>query len=237
MSRLGQFRLALTVALTTGLIALAYEAKDQFSPYQLQGKIVGVVLSLTLGPSTAAILARLAFSINFVRRFVLGPSWIEGVWLIETYVGAKMVTCGVSQSFYRGKTDSLEVHIWFPVGIDGSGPAFSTSTSVLLRESDLLYMNYFISSGPESDSVGVAVGHFFSDEGSRISSRYEGKVLYVGQSPLVRQIGYRLSPQEVADARSAGGIRGWMSNLISSRFPNMFDSEVVREKMVNPSSS
>jgi hypothetical protein len=222
MSRHGKFRLALTVALTTLFLMVTYELKGTFGENQNDAKVAGVLLSVLLGPGLATTFSKAAFSLRSVRQLVLGPACIEGVWLMETYNGDSLVTCGVSQVSYNGSTDALQVHIWFPKGVKGVAPGFSTSTSVLLRESDLLYMNYFVSSAAQSDEVGVAVGRFFADDASRRSTRYEGKVLYMGPAPLIRQIGYRMTKKKVIEAKKAGGEDRWMTILLQRECPALF---------------
>lgn len=234
MSRLAEFRIALTVGLTTLLIVVAYETKEYFGQHDLEAKVLGIVVSLVLGPSLAGTLSRLAFSLRGVRRLILGRAWVEGVWLMETYVGDELATCGVSRVYYQGKSDTLTVNIWFPHGVRGSGKAFSTSTEVLLRESDLLYMNYFTSSGSEGDTVGVAVGHFFPEEPGRVVSQYEGKVLYVGQQmPLVRQIGYRVHPEQIKEAKKDAKGDDWMERLVLTRCPNVLPAGDSRATLGN----
>ena len=225
MNRVSIFRLSLTVSLTCAFLVLGYELKDRIPGASGSIKLIAILCGLLFAPQFAAGLTRLALSLKRVRQFVLGKAWIEGTWIMTTYEDGKKIASGLSQVAYIGPSCEIQVQIYFPNSIRGGGPSFSTSTSVLLRETDLLYMNYFTSAGANSNFVGVAVGNFFIDQTRSFPKRYEGKVFYIDRGTHVRQIGIKLADRKVRDFIEKYGDAVWMNQILNTEEPQHLFAE------------
>jgi hypothetical protein len=213
-SRETKLVLALTVALAVGSVSAAYEIKDLFpKANELWIKLAGVVIGVIFGPQLGIAIVKRTYQRKSIRKFLSGGSWVEGVWLIRTYADNR--TCaGVSQ-VYRDESGELMVRIFFPTSIFyPTGPAFSISDNVLLRERDLFYTNYFVSSGPGGKHLGIASGYFLKDLNQRHATRYEGNVFYEGKGMNVRQIGSKLPDAEVEKLIREFGHDSWMNKAI-----------------------
>lgn len=224
LNRQTKLSLALSVAFATLSISLAYEIKEFFPSNSAWIKIFGVIAALVLSPQLGIAFVSMAYQNSMLRRLLSGSSWVEGVWIIRTFVDSK-VTNGVSQ-VYRDDTGELMVRIFFPQAIsDSSGPSFSISDNVFLRERDLFYTNSFVSSGPTGKVLGVATGYFLRDLNLKHANRYEGNVFYSSGGISVRQVGFKLPDSFVKRLIAEHGQEGWIQKALELDSP---ESKLVK---------
>lgn len=213
MERRHEVVLALSVFLTTAFVVLAYELRELAPALDNSFRAVAVLAGLVLGAPLAHQLIRAAFALKPLRSLVVGRSSIEGAWFLAAYAQGELRACGIIQFTYTTAGEIL-AQAYYPISVRGSGPYFSTSSSVLLREKDMLYVNYFLAAGSDHEFAGVAVGHFLYNAAGGPPVRYEGKIFYLDGREPARHLGFRLPDREVRAMIAQHGPSRWMDPTI-----------------------
>ena len=148
---------------------------------------------------------------------MLGSIWIEGVWIQETYDdingSSSLIGRGVAQFMYIGSELHLKTGVYHYKEPQLGKETWSQSNHAYVRESDLLYINHFTVGSGDTETTGIATGHFLLDSNSKYPTTYQGRMIYFDGKKAKRQITRRINPKLVKDAIKKGG-DNWKNVLL-----------------------
>ncbi len=240
MNESTKFRIGLAALLTTLCVAISYEIKGLIFPDNALGISLSVALSLLFGTFGAEQIASKLFRIQKVRQLIFRRAWIEGCWLIRTsrYIDSTEESVSVSISQFEYDYDgsfSIRHFGYYKEGNISPTETYSRSIAIVLRESDLLYVNYLGAGVEDVQITGVATGYFFVDRAGKFPSSYEGKLVYFfpNAGNTLRQIGKKIDEEQVRQLIDRYG-DGWKESYLSSVPCNCLDENPTHD--VNNSS-
>lgn len=223
MHRAAKLRSSFAVAATILCVSVAYEIKEKLPSLSASLGwaswliwVAGVALTIFLATGATALLWNISVRFRFVRRFLLGELWIEGVWFFQTAEhhpdGRKVTQVGLAHFSYNIPT--LELHGQFASVCLDTGDLIQTERLNILVDDDLRYVHRFIRHFKDAQSVGAAFGCFVGGE-SKAPVRYEGEVIFAEDSRDRRQIGTKLSRKEVKELSKQGA--GWQYRILRNQ--------------------
>lgn len=200
------YRLRSTIAISTTFlfVSLGFEIRNRIWP--VKGSLGWSVWLLAFFFGVSLVrhgtdwLWKLLVHLRCVRKLILGGTWLEGIWFINTvgYIeGKPLITqVGIAEFSYQLPDLTLECRV--SSIIVPSGDVINTKVSSILLDDKLNYMHLFTRNVRNVKETGAAYGDFYCDAG-RPPEHYEGGVVILNsqEGHNRRQTGVKLSDDEV----------------------------------------
>jgi hypothetical protein len=207
MSRAANLRSTIAISATLILVSLGFEIKSRIqTPTRWDGWerssawLFAFVFSLFLVTSGTALLWKMAVRLRTVRKFILGRTWIEGTWFIETveHLGDKREITRVGLAQFSYELPDLVLDCRVSSVMVATGDPIETKVASIVLDDRLNYMHCFTRYVQNVQEGGAAYGTFICDNGKR-AERYEGGVVLLNAEGKhnCRQTAVKLSDKEV----------------------------------------
>lgn len=204
MPRATRLRSTIAIGATFLLVSLGFEIRSRLQP--LNGSLgwlvwlLAFVVSVFLVRSGTTLLWNMAVRLRYLRKFILGRTWIEGTWFFQTteYVGdsREIAQVGLAQFSYElpdlvlvGRVSSVVL---------ATGEPVQTEVISMILDDKLHYMHRFVRYVRNVQAVGAAYGIFVCDI-DKPPERYEGGVIFLDaeERHKRRQTGVKLADEDV----------------------------------------
>lgn len=151
------------------------------------------------------------------RKKILGHTWIEGTWLVQTFEYsdgvATEVQRGMGEFGYELPGLSLSCQVT-SILLPSLEPVETTVTCIILAD-DLHYLHSFERYVMGVEEKGAAYGKFIHHAG-KTPDRYRGGVVILNRDDACNrnQIGRKLTDQEIREAQIKYGKEGWRQRAL-----------------------
>jgi hypothetical protein len=220
MSRAARLRSAIAISATFVLVSLSFEIRSRVqqlnAPLGWLVWLLAFLLSLFLANGATTLLWRVVVRVRYVRRFILGRTWIEGTWFFQTTEYAvdkqEIVQVGLAQFSYE--LPDLLLSCSISSAALATGEPIQTELISLVLDDSLHYMHRFVRHLRNVQAVGAAYGIFVCEFG-KPPKRYEGGVIYLDAEDRQkrRQTGVKLADKDVHALSKQFGA-GWQQRVL-----------------------
>ena len=222
MTKISKIKYGVSILLASLLVALSYELKKMnISVFGIPSFLLAVI-SFIAGVGLAQLITRIILENWKVRRWLMGPLWIEGYWLVQTEenndTDSPVAHPAILFLEYNVGSDQLKAVV---TRYNNKKISIGSSDLAFLREdaNNIQYLNYFtISYDDTNGRYGMAVSEFNKNNNySKYSNVLSGRITLEGDGLVRRQTGQRLDQEVVDNLVNKYGEEQWMRELLLSK--------------------
>jgi hypothetical protein len=213
------------VWVATGLAGVATAAGIKVAGLSHLPLVLGIIVTAVF-PAASTLMVIFGFALlhntKRGRRWLAGPSWIEGYWHIVTLGAAsdpRPVPSGLMYVHYQGRNNELVV-IVYRQHVDHGRKIISSSESTLaaFRDEDNRFMNICVQRWDGHEDQAIGVGTFLRDGTLDYPTIYEGWMIRATEGVYRRQLAWRVKDDVIAAAKAARGDNlSWIGNVIEGQ--------------------
>jgi hypothetical protein len=207
---------------------VSQEVKILPSPFP---KWMIAVIAFILSTYASSLFIKAALSTKRGRMMIMGKSWIEGYWYLQTSIDERhphpITNDGITSISYEGSESQLSVFTYRSKTETLATGFSSVSELTIIREYDIRFSNYFTITEGLKESKGISVGKFYRDQNTKHPNRYEGMVVLFSDGINRRQVGYKIPTEIVKFLRQSNGEK-WMDALLKRGYEHLL--ELIRNK-------
>jgi hypothetical protein len=229
MNKLMKTKYWATISASSTFVAISYEIKGPLTQAWGVPSYVLAIAAFLFGAGVSKFFIEQIFKIKYVRKIILGPSWIEGYWLIKTTSTlddqSPLTLPGVLFLEINPGTGALKAVTTRFHPTEGEYVVNSQVAHVQGDTENIQYLNYFKIGYPGSGlRFGMAFGEFSrNDHFSNFPNTLEGKITLEGDGQIRRQLAKRIDNQMVLELKTRYG-NDWMKEVALTNgeiaFPN-----------------
>lgn len=195
-----ELKRTLHIMLLSISLSVVYELKIGYSWNSNYRIVVFIILSYILSNIVSKYLAEIFAKIKIIRMMVLNKCWLEGFWLIETYLPDTKIAVsrGIMHITQDDISPELSITGYKSKNIDSEIETMSNSIYATINQYDLSYLCYW-KYIVESDFIhGVSIGNFYVDIPKIYPTRYDGSLFYFSKYPKMRQVAHKIEKSEIS---------------------------------------
>ena len=223
LTSIGRKETFLTTLLTATVVVLAYELRVDSAWLAAVPPWIVVVVAFLVSSFGGRWVFNSVMRTSLGRRILMGPTWLEGYWLLRTDVkdakGSPVTEPGIAYLEYGDGDLSIHVRSYRPQltpqgGIDTS---FSATDFAVVDERTLTFYNHFTipSADRPGRTRGVFVGKIINDGTKTYPTKVEGEVLFFDDMTYGHQLATKLSAKEIKSAKKQSPDE-WQNVIINS---------------------
>lgn len=227
MDRIFKTRLWITATFAALFVGLSYELKSLVPILSPIPSILLAIIAFLLGSGLAIFLSTLLINNKNIRKLLLGSSWVEGHWFIETKnANSKDNPLGNPGVLFLDYKVSKNVLKAVTTRIDSNSNEYTVVSQVAYLRTDddfVQYLNYFkLTSDGKGERYGLAYGEFVTNSDfNSIPSKMLGKISLEGEGEIKEQIARRIPDFKAKELYEIYG-DNWIIEVLKSNGELLF---------------